>query len=111
MNKTKQATYDFIIKELSHTLDGHDGVTLQDMLVHCFDTWFDGPGNKRKHFTEFVREYVYSYPIIPFETYDITSFLKNINMLTENDTVETYVQLVAAVIYDLLNGKQAQYEA
>lgn len=105
-DKQLQATYDFIIKDLNNTLESHDDYTLKAMLINYYNQWLLEPASQPDDYFSFTYDYVYSYPMIPYETYAIEQHLVSI----EATSMKDYLENVSLVIEDIIKGNEHLYK-
>lgn len=104
--KQLQETYNFIIEDLNRMLSMHDDDTLQSMLTNYYNQWLLEPATQPDDYFSFTHEYVYNYPMIPYETYAIEQHLVNI----EATSMKDYIENVALVIEDIMKGNEYLYK-
>lgn len=105
-DKQLQATYDFIINDLNETLESHDDYTLKAMLINYYNQWLLEAGSEPDDYFSFTYDYVYSYPMIPYETYAIEQHLVSI----EATSMKDYLENVSLVIEDIIKGNEHLYK-
>lgn len=101
-----QETYKFIIKDLNRMLSMHDDDTLQSMLTNYHEQWSLEAGSEPDDYFSFTYDYVYNYPMIPFENKAIEHHLVSI----EATSMKDYIENVAIVIEDIIKGNEHLYK-